>query len=86
MVKLDLIPRGEKSKASFRRLEKYVNIRGDGLLGLSLQLRKGEKDFKRRVKGRDNEYSMQSSHLEPKELSRVLAWKNRKGNSKHYHL
>ena len=59
-----------------------MTIRGDGLFGLSLQLWKGEKDLKRGDKGRDNEYSMQSSCWAPEELSRALAWKNRKGKSK----
>lgn len=52
----------------------------------SLQLWNGEKDLKRGDKGRDNEYSMHSSCWAPKELSRVLAWKNRKGESKQYDL
>lgn len=42
--------------------------------------------FKKKGQRERNEYSMQSSCWEPKELSRVLAWKNRKGNSKRHHL
>lgn len=83
-VKLDLVP-WSRAWGLILLIRKMHN-REDGLLELRVcSCEKGRK-ISKRDKGGDNEHSMQSSCWEPKELSRVLAWKNRKGNSKRYHL